>query len=74
MNKALILISILIWSILTAMNINWQGDLIFTYWNGSQLSIFAILIWIVLWFWLKWFLIEKSWSSYDDDNNNWVNF
>ena len=74
MNKILIFISILIWSILTAMNINWQWDLIFTYWNGSQLAIFAIFIWVVLWFWLKWFLIEKSWNSYDDDNNGWVNF
>jgi len=74
MNKILMWISILLWSILIVENMvmNNQAQIIIWYWDTWTLTIFSIFIWFILWFWFKWFISEKWWNDYNDDE--WVNF
>ena len=74
MNKALIWISVLLWSMLIVENMvmSSQAQIIIWNWKTWTLTIFAIFLWFLLWFWVKWLLLEKWWNDYNDDE--WVNF
>ncbi len=71
MNKALILISILLGSILVIVNyISVQPLLFITRVNNWTVVIGSIIIWMVLWFSLKWLLNTED----NYENNDWINF
>lgn len=75
MNKILMLVGILLWSILIITNFAASTGMvhIIIWWsNAWMLAIVWIGVWIILWFWLKWFLSEKKWNDYNDDE--WINF
>ena len=75
MNKILIWISILLGSILVITNFaasNGSVHIIIWWSNPWTLAIVWIFIWFIAWFWFKWFLLEKWWNNYNDDE--WVNF
>ena len=75
MNKFLILISILLGSVLIITNFaasTWMVHIIIGWSNAWMLAIVWILIWTTLWYWLKWYLSEKWWKDYNDDE--WINF
>ena len=74
MNKILIWISILLWSVLVVENlVMWTtAQIIIWYWKTWTMAIFAIFLWFIWGFWLKWYLSEKWWNDYNDDE--WVNF
>ena len=75
MNKALILISILLWTVLIITNFaasNGSVHIIIWWSNPWMLALVWIIIWFFAWFWTKGFLSEKWWNDYSDDE--WVNF
>lgn len=73
MNKILMWISFLLWSILVIVNyISAQPILFINRADNWTVVFIAILIWVMAWVWIKWFLNEKSSDNYND--NEWVNF
>ena len=77
MNKILIGIWVLLGSILIVTNFaintsSMSAHIIIWYTGSGLLSIVAMSIWFILWIWVKWYLSEKWWNDYNEDE--WMNF
>lgn len=71
MNKILIWVSFLLWTILVIVNSISVQPMLFISAAGNWTVVFvSIVIWIMGWFWIKWILNERSKENYND----WVNF
>ena len=71
----MIWISILLGTVLIITNFaaaSWTVHIIIWWSNPWMLALVSISIWFIAWFWLKWFLSERWWNDYNDDE--WVNF
>jgi len=70
MDKVFILAGILLGSILIIENIvSWMIWYLFlsTNVNTWMLVFVSILIWIMIWYWIKWYLTNKSSDYWNDD-------
>ncbi len=69
LNKILVFWGLALSAILIVENmVTWMSAFVFIY-AGSKawvLSAVSIIIWILIWYWLKWLLNKDTWL--DDDN------
>ncbi len=70
MDKVLILVWILLGSVLIIENIV-SGMIWYLFLstnaNTGMLSFVSILIWIIIWYWVRWYMNNKSSNDYDND-------
>jgi len=69
LDKILIAIGILLWTVLIIENIvNSSGAYLFLdFTNTGFVVFFSILIWIAIWYWVKWKISSKDYDEEDYD-------
>lgn len=75
MNKILMWITFLLWTVLVIVNMISSQPMLFINTADNWVIVFiAIIIWIVGWFAIKWFILEKSKDKYSNNEEEWIKF
>ncbi len=75
MNKILMWITFLLWTVLVIVNMISSQPMLFINTADNWVVVFvAIIIWIVGWFAIKWFILEKLKDKYNNNEEEWIKF